>query len=103
MAIEPITALGGLSLSGDIVAPDRIAATGVGGVDFLSTIGRGLERVDTSLRTADDAVRALAAGENVPLHDVMIAMERARLDLMLAVEVRNRLVEAYQELNRMQL
>jgi flagellar hook-basal body complex protein FliE len=30
-------------------------------------------------------------------------MERARLDLMLVVEVRNRLVEAYQELSRMQL
>ncbi|MBT0178077.1 flagellar hook-basal body complex protein FliE [Listeria seeligeri] len=52
---------------------------------------------------AETGVRALAAGRDVPVHDVMIALEQARLDLSLATEVRNRLVEAYQELARIQL
>jgi flagellar hook-basal body complex protein FliE len=73
------------------------------GVDFGALVGEGLQRVDASLREADARVRSLAAGEEVALHDVMISMEQARLDLMLVVEVRNRLVEAYQELSRMQL
>jgi flagellar hook-basal body complex protein FliE len=37
------------------------------------------------------------------MHDVMISMEQARMNLMFMVEVRNRVVEAYQELMRMQL
>jgi flagellar hook-basal body complex protein FliE len=39
----------------------------------------------------------------MPVHDVMIAMEHARLKLQLAVEVRNRVVDAYQNLTNMQL
>lgn len=73
------------------------------GADFAEAIGAGLSRVDGSLRAADAHLRAMAAGRNVPLHETMIAMEQARLDLTLAVEIRNRLVEAYQELTRMQL
>ena len=68
-----------------------------------AALGDGLIQVDRSLRAADDRLRSLAAGENVALHDVMITMEQARMDLMLVVEVRNRLLEAYQELTRMQL
>ena len=45
----------------------------------------------------------LAAGEPVELHDVMIAMEEADLSLRLALQVRNKLVEAYQEIQRMQV
>ncbi len=73
------------------------------GADFMSTLGDGIARVDESLKAADSQLRALAAGEDIPVHDLMISMERARTDLMLMAEVRNRVVEAYQELTRMQL
>jgi flagellar hook-basal body complex protein FliE len=39
----------------------------------------------------------------VALHDVMIALERGRLAVQTFVQVRNRLVESYQDLMRMQL
>ena len=48
-------------------------------------------------------MRQAAAGENVAPHTLMIAMEEAQMSLMLTVEVRNKVVEAYQELMRMQL
>ncbi len=48
-------------------------------------------------------VRAVAAGQDVATHDVMISLEQARMQLTLLSEVRNRVVEAYQELSRMQL
>ena len=41
-------------------------------------------------------------GEDVEVHDVMIAAEEASLAMSLMIEVRNKLVEAYQELMRMQ-
>lgn len=103
MSIEAIAPLAASPIGVDLPVGDRIGAARASGLDFADMIGRGLERVDESLRAADSRVRSLAAGEDVPLHDVMISMERARMDLMLVVEVRNRLVEAYQELARMQL
>lgn len=72
-------------------------------LDFLSAIGDGIARVDHSLQVADTQLRGLAAGGDIPVHELMISMERARMDLMLVTEVRNRVIEAYQELTRMQL
>ncbi|RMH94222.1 flagellar hook-basal body complex protein FliE [Lysobacter pythonis] len=71
--------------------------------DFGASLGAGLTRVDQSVTLANDQLKALAAGKNLAIHDVMITMEQARLELMLATEVRNKLVESYQELMRMQL
>lgn len=103
MSIEAIAPVAASPVSLDVAgAADRIGPQTVG-ADFAAMIGQGLDRVDHSLRAADDKIRSLAAGEHVPLHEVMISMEKARMDLMLVVEVRNRLVEVYQELTRMQL
>lgn len=70
---------------------------------FLQMLGSEVDELNGSLNQADQAARALAAGEGIPVHDVMIAMEHARLKLQLAVEVRNRIVDAYQNLTNMQL
>lgn len=72
-------------------------------VDFSSVLGNGLQTLNTNLNASDQALRRMAAGEEIPLHDVMITMERAQLNLQFAVEVRNRLLEAYQQLTQMQL
>lgn len=98
MSIEAISPIGM-----DIVGADRTMQVRAPAADFADMIGESLGRIDQSLRAADGQIRSLAAGENIPLHEVMISMEQARMDLMLAVEVRNRLVESYQELTRMQL
>jgi flagellar hook-basal body complex protein FliE len=103
MSIEAIAPLSAGFAIVDVPAAERVIDLRTPGADFASMIGDGLNRADASLREADAKVRGLAAGDDIPLHDVMISMERARMDLMLVVEVRNRLVEAYQELNRMQL
>ena len=71
--------------------------------DFAPALTQGIQSVDEALRAADQQVRLLASGQEVAPHDVMISMEEARMHLMLLSEVRNRVVEAYQELSRMQL
>lgn len=73
------------------------------GPAFIQMLGSQVGEINGSLNQADQAARALAAGEDIPVHDVMIAMEHARLKLQLAVEVRNRVVDAYQNLTNMQL
>jgi flagellar hook-basal body complex protein FliE len=52
---------------------------------------------------AREAVNDLLAGKNVSLHQTVIAMEEAQVSFQLMVEVRNKLLESYQELMRMQL
>ncbi|MCF7707893.1 MAG: flagellar hook-basal body complex protein FliE [Verrucomicrobia bacterium] len=54
-------------------------------------------------KQADQAVEGVLKGENTSLHQAMIAMEEASLSFKLMVEVRNKLLESYQELMRMQV
>jgi flagellar hook-basal body complex protein FliE len=74
-----------------------------GSPGFIQMLGSQVNELNDGLNQADQSARALAAGEGVPVHDVMIAMEHARLKLQMAVEVRNRIVDAYQNLTNMQL
>ncbi|MDQ3286710.1 MAG: flagellar hook-basal body complex protein FliE [Pseudomonadota bacterium] len=73
------------------------------GADFATMLGDGMSKADASLKEADSQLRALAAGQDVAIHDVIISMEHARMNLTMAAEVRNRIVDAYQEMMRMQL
>ncbi|WP_426271797.1 flagellar hook-basal body complex protein FliE [Dyella kyungheensis] len=73
------------------------------GNGFMNALGDGLNGINADLSQADALARQLAAGDKIPVHDVMIAFEQAHLKLQMAVEVRNRVVDAYQSLTNMQL
>lgn len=98
-----IEAIGALAASPVAYVPPTAATTAGTGVDFNQMLGEGIAKLDTGLQAADAQLRSLAAGQGVAVHDVMISMEHARMNLMFMVEVRNKVVEAYQELMRMQL
>ncbi len=70
---------------------------------FAETLAQAVRSLDAIQKHAADQAAQLAAGEPVELHDVMIAQEWASVSLELAVQVRNKLVEAYQEIMRMQI
>jgi len=70
---------------------------------FGELLGQAMDTVNNAQKEADTAITRLASGEPVDLHQVMIAMERADLTAQLATEVRDKLVEAYQEIMRMQV
>ena len=54
-------------------------------------------------KNADALAMQVATGQPVELHEAIIAMEQADLSLRMAMQVRNKLVEAYQEVMRMQV
>ncbi|EPD49609.1 flagellar hook-basal body complex protein FliE [Paenisporosarcina sp. FSL H8-0542] len=62
-----------------------------------------LEEVNTAQNTSDKLTNQLVTGEVKDVHEVMIASQKASLSLQLTVQVRNKVVEAYQEVMRMQL
>lgn len=73
------------------------------GESFGSLLGRMVEEVNASQNAAADAVQKLQAGGDVSLHQAVIAMEEASISFQLMVEVRNKLLESYQEIMRMQV
>ena len=70
---------------------------------FADMLGQMVQEVNGKQAAAGQAVTGVLAGENVPLHQAMIAIEEASVSFQLMVEVRNKLVESYQELMRMQI
>ena len=74
-----------------------------GGGDFGTWLTQSLGRVNQDLVRADESLQQLATGDAQNLHQVMISLEEARMSMQLLVQVRNRLLEAYQEVLRMQI
>lgn len=70
---------------------------------FADLLGRALSQLQSISDTADQKVNALATGHDVDLHDVMLAVEAESIAISLATQVRNKAVEAYQEIFRMQM
>jgi flagellar hook-basal body complex protein FliE len=68
-----------------------------------STFGQALDSLNQTQTASDTLIQKLAAGENVDLHQVMIASEEASLSMQVALAMRDKLVEAYQEVMRMQV
>ncbi len=83
------------------------AAVGVAGAPngsgFASFIAQGVDKVNATMVRADTALSQAALDSTQPPHQVMLALEEARLSFHLALQVRNRLLEGYQELMRMQV
>lgn len=52
---------------------------------------------------ADKSIQDMVLGKTDDIHSVMIALQKAQVSLQFAVQVRNKLVEAYQEIMRMQV
>ncbi len=74
-----------------------------GGSDFATTLRDAIGSVDQLQKVADVKMQELATGKSTNLHETMIATEKADIALRLMVQVRNKIVEAYQEIMRMQV
>ncbi|NLY88928.1 MAG: flagellar hook-basal body complex protein FliE [Firmicutes bacterium] len=72
-----------------------------GGKSFRQVFSDALRHVNDLQLQADKLDRQLAAGTVENIHEVTIAAEKAALALELTVQIRNRLLEAYQEFMRM--
>ncbi|ATW25667.1 flagellar hook-basal body complex protein FliE [Candidatus Formimonas warabiya] len=70
---------------------------------FADALSRMLNQVEQDQVNADQLSRKLLTGSVEDIHQVTFAMEQARLSLEMAVEVRNKLVDGYQEIMRMQV
>jgi flagellar hook-basal body complex protein FliE len=70
---------------------------------FANVIDRAVQEVDGKMKAAAAEQARVLTGETNNLHQAMISMQEASVAFSLMVEVRNKLVESYQELMRMQI
>lgn len=77
-------------------APDQKDAS------FTETFKASITEVNRLQKEADQAIEALATGETKDIAQTMVAVEKANISFQLMTQVRNRIIEAYQEIMRMQ-
>lgn len=70
---------------------------------FGDLLADAIDEVGKTQAQADQAIEKLQTGESRNIHEVMIAMEKAGISMRLMVQMRNKVVEAYQEVMRMQI
>lgn len=88
----------------DKVAGDTAAATDPGSASgFGSALVGALEGLAKQQQAADAQSQALALGKTTDIAGVAMEVERANLTMQLAVQVRNKTVDAYHEIFRMQI
>lgn len=82
------------------IAPAPMEALGK---TFSEMLGTSVNQVNQYQVQADQAVRELVSGKTKNIHETMLAVERADISLKLLVQVRNKILDAYREIMRMQV
>lgn len=73
------------------------------GTSFSNVLSDAISKVNDSEVNANNKIESLIKGEDVEMHEVMLAMQESVLSLQALIEVRNKTVEAYQEISNLQL
>jgi flagellar hook-basal body complex protein FliE len=92
-AVTPVVGAG----TGDTTAVEQ-----TGGAGFASALGQGLENLQQTQAHADDLAVQAATGDLTDVHDFMIASTQAQLTTEVTVTMRNKALEAFNEIMRMQ-
>ena len=94
------------------VAPSPLASQGISGGEVASTppdssfgsvVRNAVESLDRSQKGAETEIARAVAGESPDLHRTIVALQSADLSFQLALQVRNKLIGAYDEIMRMQV
>ena len=84
--------------------PNESASAVAGGSDFAQVLQNSIAKVNQTQMQADQMAEKLAAGDtNQNLHEVMIALQTASVSFQEMVQVRNKLVTAYQDVMNIQV
>lgn len=100
--IDPIAAIQASAIQPGATFPAALPAK-VETRSFTDMLLHGVETTNAKIVEADRMVAAFAVDDSIPVHQVTFALEEARLSLELMIQVRNRLIESYQQMMNMQV
>jgi flagellar hook-basal body complex protein FliE len=99
MAIESISIFNPSQINPVSSTPKMTSAEAQ--VNFGDFLKSAIDSVNENQKASDVATEKLIRGEDIELHDVMIASQKASITLNATLEIRNKVIEAYQEIMRM--
>jgi flagellar hook-basal body complex protein FliE len=73
------------------------------GKTFGEILEKSLSEVNLHQHQADTAIKEFVAGKSKNIHETMLALEKADTSLKMAMQVRNKILDAYREIMRMQV
>ena len=82
--------------------PSKVSSSSEG-PSFADTLAQSLDKVNNLQKDADVAIQDFVIGDTRNIHETMIAVGKADLAFRLTMQVRNKMVEAYQEVMRTQV
>lgn len=100
MQIEPIPGVKPLEAAENLALAPH---SPIKGADFQQLLAQGIQEINAGQAAAGNLVSEFLAGRGSNLHTVMLEMEKANISLELAVQIRNKIVDAYSEIMRMQV
>ena len=95
----PITGITPLSMP---AAPSAVESTAHHG-EFQKILSGAIDRLESLNNNATDAIQKFITGENEELHTTVLAAQKAEIAFSLGLQVRNKIVDAYQEIMKMQV
>jgi len=79
------------------------SSSSAGGGEFKNMFESAVQQVESSRQSADAAVKSYLSGENTELHSTILATQDAEMQFDMFMQVRNKVVSAYQEIMKMQV
>lgn len=101
MPAMPTAPLGSLSLSTGDLTRQATAASNVSPADFAGALANAVSGLNTQMNGAERLSEAVATGQVADPTAALVEIEKADLAFNTAVQVRNRLIESWQEISRM--
>ena len=91
-----------------IAMPQLTAASGAAGAagqpgEFQSVLSSAIDSIQSQQDNAAGSVQKFLSGENEELHTTILATQKAELAFQLGLQIRNKVVDAYQEIMKMQM
>ena len=74
-----------------------------GGGEFASVLESAVSQVEQSRQSANESIRQLLNGEREELHNTVLSTQKAELQFEMFLQVRNKVISAYQEIMKMQV
>jgi flagellar hook-basal body complex protein FliE len=102
MAIGPIGPVGPIAVPALGSTAPAAGANPTSGADFASALGHGMDNLQATQAKADDLAVKAATGSLTDVHEYMIAATEASLTTQLTVAVRNKALDAFNDIMRMQ-
>lgn len=100
MAVNPIGSINSLN---QVQQPDKVNKTVSKGIEFGNLLEEAIEKLDQTQKSSQSANLSLLTGDVDNLHSVVIEAEKAEIALSLALQIRNKIIDSYNDIMRIQI